>query len=68
MHPVSHWGMLTTVLQRLMSFSTGSDLDGDEYAVIWDENLMLERNEEAFDYTAEKPQAQPINPATMVRC
>ncbi|EFO85404.1 hypothetical protein CRE_23681 [Caenorhabditis remanei] len=34
----------------------GSDLDGDEYAVIWDAELFFERNEPAFAYSSEKPE------------
>lgn len=42
----------------------GSDLDGDEYAVIWDPQLFFERNEEAFAYSSDKPE-KPFTPAEM---
>ncbi|CAI2306959.1 unnamed protein product [Caenorhabditis sp. 36 PRJEB53466] len=34
----------------------GSDLDGDEYAVVWDPLLFFEHNEEAFKYCSAKPE------------
>lgn len=34
----------------------GSDLDGDEYAVIWDPFMFFERNETAFAYCNDKPE------------
>ncbi|PAV56399.1 hypothetical protein WR25_15503 isoform A [Diploscapter pachys] len=34
----------------------GSDLDGDEYSVIWDKRLYFDHNEEPFDFACEKVQ------------
>ncbi|PAV78842.1 hypothetical protein WR25_13862 [Diploscapter pachys] len=44
----------------------GSDLDGDEYSVIWDHNLLLERNEEPCKYPDEKLE-NGINVETLVK-
>ncbi|KAI6218239.1 RNA-directed RNA polymerase [Aphelenchoides fujianensis] len=40
----------------------GSDLDGDEYCVVWDRGLFLARNEPPYDYTcSQKPVPNPVN-------
>lgn len=36
---------------KMMIASSGSDLDGDEYSVIWDKKLMFIRNENPLDFT-----------------
>lgn len=43
----------------------GSDLDGDEYSVIWDQQLLLEKNEAPFDFSVEK-EVIPYDPEKIV--
>ena len=44
----------------------GSDLDGDEYCVIWDRGLYFDANEAAFDYTSEPQMSDPVDDNTLV--
>ncbi|KAL3081850.1 hypothetical protein niasHS_012298 [Heterodera schachtii] len=43
------------------SDGVGSGLGGAEYTVIWDEQLHLDRNEDAFDYSTKGVEAEAVN-------
>lgn len=46
---------------------SGSDLDGDEYTVLWDTELFLVRNEKPFDFSGTQPEVKASGEEEFVR-
>lgn len=44
----------------------GSDLDGDEYSVIWDQELMIDRNEKPNDFVTRALMPEQMDPECLV--
>ena len=65
-HPDEMAGKIRLQRRPLGAFLVGSDLDGDEYTVIWDEQLFLDTNEPAFHYTPREPRPDPKSEDVLV--